>query len=393
LAIISDKLKQALYERVKKIPKEKLVAQKKGVKHKMSLHDISWLMDDLDVESFFDRMGWEITQRNGSVIRSYCPDHHYRTGRESSDPNWVLNMDTGETFCHTESHGSNLVYVVKNVMKFDDPDEAIGFILGIDDDGAMAKVAWRNLSKKFKSGETNGIFKRVESTVKDLEFVKKDIETLPVQEDGYEFFMHPPGKKRPTLISKETVDKFKVYQKPYGYYADRVILPVFMFEEIKGFVAIDILGAEEWFAQRPYLDIDNPKCKRKYKKVLYPKGFKSGQCLYGYDDLEEGADMIIITEGPREVMKIRQSGFNNVVSVFGTNFTMNHLELIKDKYPLAVYIMLDGDSAGRRSSEKIAKKINRFFTSYIVETKNGFDPKNLTEEEIRKDIENAKKYK
>jgi hypothetical protein len=38
----------------------------------------------------------------GEVIRGKCPDHYHYTGRyPSGDSDWVVNVNTGVTFCHT----------------------------------------------------------------------------------------------------------------------------------------------------------------------------------------------------------------------------------------------------------------------------------------------------
>jgi 5S rRNA maturation endonuclease (ribonuclease M5) len=346
--------------------------------------NLEWFMAKVDVLTLMQKLGLPIVSKAGDDVISYCPDHHLFVGHRPSHPKWYFNTKTGETFCHTEGRGSNIIYTVKRILSEKDnkdysPKEAANWILGeeCDLDLFQMKGANSRLHKLFEEDVSK-------NTVKHLHDVEEEIKYGAMLDSGYEYFMRPTNKK-PTNITEETIKHFKVFQRTWGYYKDRVIIPVFYKQAVTGFVAVDILGKEKWMKRNPEAE------DKDYKKTLYPQGFKSGQHLFGYDEVKVGADRLLLVEGPRDAMKLWQEGYTDSLGMFGVNVTGGHIRLLSELMPKSIFIMLDGDEAGREASKKVARKLDQF-TVYIVDTPEGEDPKTLDKRVIKSLLRGAKLF-
>ncbi|MCP4365649.1 MAG: DNA primase [Planctomycetes bacterium] len=82
--------------------------------------------------------------------------------------------------------------------------------------------------------------------------------------------------------------------------------------------------------------------------------FNKGRCLYGLD-LAKPAILsersALIMEGYTDVIVAHQEGIPNTVGVLGTALTVEHVRLLRQWTP-EVTLILDGDAAGRRSSDR-----------------------------------------
>lgn len=356
-----------------------------GIKQKMERRkykDISWLMPSVDVESVLHKLGSSISNISGKEIRAFCPDHHLYVGRKPSHPNWTVNVRTGETFCFTEDRGSNLVFIVSSLMNCS-LNDAAKFLIGSNsdiDDAALDISAFNHNSNKLLRKDTA---EEEEKTVAGLNIIQKEIDAHYLSEAAYRFFVHPPGKVYPTNIFPETVDRYRVFERTWGYYSNRAIIPFFMQGALVGFCAIDVLGEKKWLEYHPLKTSDD------YRKVLYPMNFSSGSFLFGYDDCEKNADYLIIVEGPREVMKLFQEGYRNAVAVMGSHMSDQHLRLIMKLSPKKVLLMFDGDDAGVEATRRVGIKLSRMFTGDTVQkcfVPRGRDPKNLSRDELEKTL-------
>jgi len=348
-----------------------------GIKERNRYRDISWLMPSIDLEKVFSTLGIVVEPKHGNEIRGFCPDHHLYTGHRPSDPNWTINTDTGETFCFTEARGSNLVWTVCRVLN-KEPDEAMKFLTGKSADADIAELEMAatmfKASKILKTKEDE----KNPKPVRGLDAIAKDIEKKKKMSDAaYQFFIHPPGKKYPTNILRETVDRYKVFERTWGFYADRVVIPYFMKGVLVGFSAIDLLGKDNWQQKHPNED--------KYRKVRYPENFQSTECLFGFDDCIQRADPLIIVEGAREVMKLSQEGFTNSVAILGSYVSPTHRRLLTELHPKRIMLMFDGDNAGVEITSRVAESLKTVFAgSRIVKCflPRGRDPKTLDHNDL-----------
>ena len=335
---------------------------------------LAMVMPNVNLVDVLNRLGTTVASVTKDEVIGYCPDHEMHTGRKPSHPKWSCNKHTGITICATEGRGSNIAYIICRLRKCS-YDEALSWMLGSSDDFAdlddLKMASFGARLKHSMGGESS-------ESEQDSKFnpasIEKDVKEQIVHKNGYEFFIQPPNKPA-TEITKETVDKFRCFQRTNGYYRDRVVVPFFQYGKIKGFSAIDILGIDKWLRKNP------SKTKDDYKKTLYPKGFKRAECLFGFDEVEENCDTLFLTEGAREVMKISQFGYN-AVSVLGIYVSAGHILLLTEINPKEIVIVLDGDVAGYRASEKMTSQLEEFFNVRWVRLPYGKDPKNLSKEKF-----------
>ena len=357
-----------------------------GIKERNRYRDISWLMPSVDLESVFLKLGVICEPKRGDSIRAFCPDHHLYTGHKSSDPNWFINTVTGQTFCFTEARGSNIVWIVCRLLKCE-PDEAARFLTGraSGSDLSDLEIAAINL----KASKLHELQDNSQQTVpiRGLDAIERDSIDRKMSEAAYQFFIHPPEKKYPTNILRETVDRYRVFERTWGFYSNRVVIPYFMRKQIVGFSAIDIIGKQAWMKNHPL------QSEKAYRKVRYPENFKSSECLFGFDDCPKGADQLIITEGAREVMKLTQEGFH-AVAILGAYLSLTHRKLLGELHPRKIVLMFDGDDAGVAITSRVAAAMGDMYTGKSTVKcflPRGRDPKTLQRNELIEMIKKSEK--
>lgn len=353
--------------------------------------DIGWLMDQIDPEMvLIEKFGIDASDIfiNGKELCTYCPDHILHTSREPSDPKWYLSLETGQCYCQTEGRGSNLLYTARRIWKCT-LEEAIKKLLDGQDDPEATEER-KDRVMKAKLARTNDKKTLHEQFLASLAPMEVKIKNCYLSQRAIDFFMQPPGKdkhgnpKRPTNITLDTLKKFQVYEERNGLYMHRSFLPIRTKGILTGYVALDTFGQDEFLKRYPHYE-------GRYKKVLYPgNGFERGKCLYGIDNVREECDYIIVVEGPRDVMKCWQEGFADTVSILGSSLTGEQLELIMGKRTSLIYLMLDGDNAGREGSKKIAKILKNEGYTVMDASQDGRDPKDMSAKEIAKALRNAR---
>lgn len=344
-----------------------------SIRDKLSFGDISWLMPKIDVQLVLERLNVRLLpNRMGNQIYGWCPDHYIHVKRNPSHPKWTINVETGQTMCFTEGRGSNLVWIVSRLRKCS-PKEAVDWMLG--DSKGISNMEIASLKKQFKKLRRKKAASKGKATNQAVESVKRWLRTETMVQSGYEYFMRPPGKK-PTLIEKETVDRYRCVQLRSGYYANRVVIPFFSKKTLIGFEAVDVLGKKEWLRRHPTLE------ENQYKKVLYSKGFKRSEYLFGLDEIQS-QEIVALTEGAREVMKLRQLGYP-AVAILGASVSQKQIMLLAEANPKSLILLFDGDDAGYEIQRKVFKQMSEFFETHKGTVRRGYDPKTLPPEEVKK---------
>lgn len=338
--------------------------------------DISWLMSKVDPLLVLERLGAKVFRKTGDQIDGWCPDHHLFVGKDSSHPKWSLNIKTGQTNCFTEGRGSNLLWIVCRLRKCS-PEKAAEWMLG--EEGNIDVAILDKMKRDFTKFSTKAEEKK-EDKFPTFPEVEDWIEKEKMLDSGYHYFMYPPKPKRPTLIEKETVDYYRCIQLTNGRYNNRIIIPFFVDKKLVGYEAVDVLGKDKWLLKHPI------STEEQYRKVLYPTGFRRKLTLFGIDELTCGEDVVLV-EGARDVMKLRQIGYY-AVGILGSDISDEQIMLLAKRNPSRVGLFFDGDRAGRDITKKCKKKLDEFFVTESIETPFKRDPKDLEVDVVKKLLSN-----
>ena len=108
--------------------------------------------------------------------------------------------------------------------------------------------------------------------------------------------------------------------------------------------------------------------------------FIKGNVLYGYPMAYKSIkerEYAIITEGYIDVLSMHQTGLTNTVSVMGTSFTENQVQLIKN-ITNSILLILDSDKAGINAMLKILPMLFKYDLNVMICTlQKGMDPADL----------------
>lgn len=129
--------------------------------------------------------------------------------------------------------------------------------------------------------------------------------------------------------------------------------------------------------------------KNRKPKYKYITGTRISETLFGLNKLPKTLTNIILVEGSLDCIYMHQLGFTNTVALLHADISLKQLKILGGITDY-VYIMLDGDKAGRDASEKIKVLLNHRFIKKICYLPDGKDPDNLKKEEIEKILKEAK---
>lgn len=169
-------------------------------------------------------------------------------------------------------------------------------------------------------------------------------------------------------ISAKTLQRFEAFyttQEPE--LEDRLVFPI-----------RDVLGKVQSFIARHTLADSGAKYK------IYPPNSP----LTCYPSIiNANLKYIILVEGIFDMLNLYDKGLENVVCSFGVDFLINNtkdkLLAYKAQGILTVFIMYDGDTAGRNATKKLKPILEEnLFNVEIIDLKDGTDPGILTAEDV-----------
>ena len=135
-------------------------------------------------------------------------------------------------------------------------------------------------------------------------------------------------------ISKRTAERYRLGVCAHGYYANRLIVPVFMRGVLTSFSA-------RWLAKVPPPGV---------KKTIFPKGTKVGRMLFNYDRAKH-CDSIVIVEDPFSAMRVGK----RAVATFGTSLSANQRSLLAKTNASELVLLWDHDAIGK--AEALARDL------------------------------------
>lgn len=185
-------------------------------------------------------------------------------------------------------------------------------------------------------------------------------------------------------VDEDLAEKLGITLVRRGFWRDRIIIPIKLNGEYRGFAAQALFG--------PPKDLSELK-KRKwvketgYKKILYPPGFKSSLNLFGLDGVNGGT--VVLTEGIWDKFSVGESS----VAIFGSKLYSGQISLLKSRQNIdTVVVMLDGDAYDEAT--KAIRMIRQMSTFRVGRAKlpSDKDPGDLSKSEIEKILNSVSFY-
>ena len=164
---------------------------------------------------------------------------------------------------------------------------------------------------------------------------------------------------------KDMLDSGLIVRNDYGFsdiYINRIMFPLY-----------DVSGKIVGYSGRVY----NGEDTSKYINTRETAIFKKGEMLYNYHRAKESCrkkNVVIITEGFMDVIRLHSVGITNVVAAMGTAFTKDHVKLIR-KLARDVILLFDGDDAGAHATLSCSDLLLQYNISpKIVRLPENLDP-------------------
>ena len=164
---------------------------------------------------------------------------------------------------------------------------------------------------------------------------------------------------------KDMLDSGLIVRNDYGLsdiYINRIMFPLY-----------DVSGKIVGYSGRIY----NGEDTSKYINTRETAIFKKGEMLYNYHRAKESCrkkNVVIITEGFMDVIRLHSVGITNVVAAMGTAFTKDHVKLIR-KLARDVILLFDGDEAGAHATLSCSDLLLQYnISSKIVRLPENLDP-------------------
>lgn len=180
---------------------------------------------------------------------------------------------------------------------------------------------------------------------------------------------HTPWTKQFRGVSAGTLKHFGAfYTNQIEKLQDRIVFPI-----------KDITGKNVVFVARHTLSQGNPRY------VNYPSGVRIPVFPA---HLPSGYSSMVLVEGIFDMLNLYDNGLENVVCAFGTNTLQNDTKQkllpFKAQGITHIYLLFDGDEAGRKASEALKPAIEaEGFIVEIINLPDGTDPGELDKEDIR----------
>jgi len=179
---------------------------------------------------------------------------------------------------------------------------------------------------------------------------------------------HTPYTKSFRGISAQTLKHFDAfYTNQVEKLQDRIVFPI---KDIRGKIAV--------FVARHTMSNGNPRY------VNYPSGVKIPVFP---SHLPNGHKSMVLVEGIFDMLNLYDKGLHNVVAIFGTNTLQNEtkhkLLPFKAQGITHIYLLMDGDDAGRKAAQQLKPLIEQEgFIVEIINLPDDVDPGELDQDNV-----------
>jgi DNA primase len=148
-------------------------------------------------------------------------------------------------------------------------------------------------------------------------------------------------------ITMNIVRRFKLGKCKSGFYKNRIIFPITT-NTNQSFLAYSQL-TEKSLKKYKLLYKQNPDNKfysDRSKKIRNPLGSLNSMLLYNYNNVKKNSPIIFIHEGALDVIRTTMHKFD-AVGIFSKSISSYQAELISEKNPDEICLMLDSDAEGK----------------------------------------------
>ncbi len=291
--------------------------------------------------------------RSGREWRGPCPFH------SDSSPSFYVNPVNGKYHCFGCMEGGNAIrFVTKTMgMGFMEAVVYLSELTGIElkfDDGAFDPGAYRRGREKKRqlldvNREASAYFQSALHElqgVKAREYIQRrglnsevvsrfQVGCAPAEGNGlYDVLVRRGGN---LALAEELGLVWNRNGRALDRFRDRLMFPIVTASE-------DIAG----FSGRTL----EPEGIPKYLNSPESEVFRKGGLIFGLVQAREAIKKLghcILVEGQLDVLALHQAGISNVAAPLGTALTADQCGVIR-RFADAVYLMFDGDDAGRKAT-------------------------------------------
>lgn len=246
----------------------------------------------------------------------------------------------------------------------------------------------------FLAGRDPNDPKAVRTTALELqrEFVSQEVPPQRPRQAAKQLALPPP--QVPVLINPELDFELKDLDPTHPYLTGRGFTPETMRHFgvgycgrgfLKGRIATplhDPTGKLVGYAGRSISDQEEPKYlfpgeRKREGKIIR---FEKTKLLYNAHRIRPPVEMLFIVEGFASVWWLHQNGFPNTVALMGDSASLQQTDLIiaKCREDGRLWILADGDKAGRNCAMTLAPQLARNRFTRIVELSDGSQPTDLS---------------
>lgn len=311
---------------------------------------VSRVLDALDIE-YVER---------GDNSQALCPMHERITGDPDHNPSWFIHMETGQHICFSCGYKGNLVQLVCDIKEFYLANLAGSFVYDY-----AAGNNWLASAADVSIEELKEALKKVP------QYITPPPKPLPMSEARLAIYVEPPQHALDSRqISQESAMAYGVL---WNKNTETWILPIREADTNR------LMGWQEKGT------LDRTFSNR-------PVGVQKSKTLFGQANMHE--DYVVVVESPLDCLRIHSAGVPSVVATFGAIVSEDQAKLLR--YPAKIIAAFDNpnmDAAGKKASDQLrayARKygLNLFYFNYGTSGKK--DPGDMTDEEIRWGIDNAR---
>jgi DNA primase len=197
---------------------------------------------------------------------------------------------------------------------------------------------------------------RVKKLLKGIATIRQEASGLPMPEGFIPFTRDFRG------IKSEVLRSFNAFT--HKDYEDRIIFPL-----------PDITGKIRAFIGR-YMNSDaHPKY------LIFPRGVELPLFPSKINPIDGS---VILVEGSIDALNLINGGLYNATAVLGaTNMSKEKIEGLRFLGVRKLYIMFDGDNAGKEAAKKLEEEWESTFLVERLELPDGLDPGDLSIEDIK----------